>query len=183
MVAILPTIQIISDPKLREGQPIIEGTAIRVADLARCLVDSPPHTEDKVAYLADLFNMPISKIYAGLSYYYQNQQEIDAVIEKDAALHQWIITLVASNEELTAVSHPELNNFSDESLWQIVYERGAWEQYQELDRLSSRSLTDEEKNKLESLLLIDRRLTLLRSKAMLILHQRGYDIKGLLGAS
>jgi hypothetical protein len=75
----------------------------------------------------------------------------------------------------------DLTNLSDEQLWGIVHQRLAWPQETRLRELTALGkqnlLSEDEQAELEQL--IDRvdRYTLLRSQALLLLKQRGYDVE------
>jgi hypothetical protein len=74
-----------------------------------------------------------------------------------------------------------LGTFSDEQLWAIVYRSLAWPQdtrLRELTALGKRgSLSDEEQTEMERLVDGVDRYVLLRSQALLLLKQRGYDVE------
>jgi hypothetical protein len=73
-----------------------------------------------------------------------------------------------------------LNSYSDEQLWAVVYQRLAWPQAQQLHELSAKKklgeLTKDEQRELEDLLTANDHAMLLRSEALLLLKNRGYDI-------
>jgi hypothetical protein len=75
----------------------------------------------------------------------------------------------------------DITNLSDEQLWGIVHQRLAWPQETRLRELTALGkqnlLSEDEQAELEQL--IDRvdRYTLLRSQALLLLKQRGYDVE------
>jgi hypothetical protein len=77
-----------------------------------------------------------------------------------------------------------LPSYADEQLWAVVYQRLAWPQSQRLHELSAKSklglLAEDEQDELADLLAWNDRLMLLRSEALLILKNRGYDIEAYL---
>jgi hypothetical protein len=77
-----------------------------------------------------------------------------------------------------------LSGYSDAQLWAVVYQRLAWPQSQRLRELSANKklerLTDEEQHELEDLLSANDRAMLLRSEALCLLKNRGYDIEAYL---
>jgi hypothetical protein len=75
----------------------------------------------------------------------------------------------------------ELQNFSDERLWAVVYHHLAWPQDARLRALVDLGrrglLSDDERSEMERLIALVDRLTLLRSHALVILKQRGHDVE------
>ena len=78
-----------------------------------------------------------------------------------------------------------LNDFSDDQLWEIVNRRLPWAQDSRLRELTARSkleeLEDQEYKELEDLLAALDRQILLRSRALLLMKNRGHDIDAFLG--
>jgi len=74
-----------------------------------------------------------------------------------------------------------LSGYSDPQLWAVVYQRLAWPQSQRLHELSANKklerLTEDEQQELEDLLGSNDRAMLLRSEALRLLKNRGYDIE------
>jgi hypothetical protein len=74
-----------------------------------------------------------------------------------------------------------LPSHSDGQLWAVVYQRLAWPQSQRLHELSAikklERLTEDEEHELEDLLSSNDRAMLLRSEALRLLKNRGYDIE------
>jgi len=79
MVTVHPIDTIISDPAVRNGQPVIAGTAIRVIDLIASHLYRGLNAEE----LAANFKMSLGQVYAALAYYYQNRAEIDSWMADD----------------------------------------------------------------------------------------------------
>jgi len=77
-----------------------------------------------------------------------------------------------------------LPGYSDEQLWAVVYQRLAWPQAQRLQELSAKNtlgtLSDDEQRDVDNLLALNDRAMLLRSEALLLLKNRGYDIEAYL---
>ena len=75
-------------------------------------------------------------------------------------------------------------SYSDAQLWAVVYQRLAWPQSQRLHELSANKklerLTEDEQHELENLLSANDRAMLLRSEALRLLKNRGYDIEAYL---
>jgi len=74
-----------------------------------------------------------------------------------------------------------LPSYSDAQLWAVVYQRLAWPQSQRLHELSAKNklerLTEDEQRELEDLLSSNDHAMLLRSEALRLLKNRGYDIE------
>ena len=83
-----------------------------------------------------------------------------------------------------ATSLAALSGYSDAQLWAVVYQRLAWPQSQRLHELSAKKklerLTEDELRELEDLLSSNDRAMLLRSEALRLLKNRGYDIEAYL---
>ncbi len=79
MVNVLPIDTIVSDSTIKDGQPIIAGTQVRVRYLvARHLYRGPgPET------LAVNYKLSLGQAYAALAYY-QHKGEIEMLIQQDA---------------------------------------------------------------------------------------------------
>jgi len=77
-----------------------------------------------------------------------------------------------------------LSGYSDAQLWAVVYQRLAWPQSQRLHELSAKQklerLTEDEQYELADLLGANDRAMLLRSEALRLLKNRGYDIEAYL---
>ncbi|MBL8155055.1 MAG: DUF433 domain-containing protein [Anaerolineae bacterium] len=81
-VNILSIDEIVSDPAVRGGKPVIRGTGIRVADLAAWHLNGDKRSLEQLA--AD-FRLELGQVYAAMSYYYLHQQEVDEQTRQDAA--------------------------------------------------------------------------------------------------
>lgn len=79
-VQVLPIECVIRDPEIRGGQPVIEGTTLRVSDLAayHTLAGLSPEQ------LSVQFDLDLGRVHAALSYYYQNKTAIDAEIRANS---------------------------------------------------------------------------------------------------
>src|SRR5687767_341348 len=73
-----------SDPTIRQGRPCIAGTTLEVAVIAIAKV---VHGQSADEIAAD-YELPLSHVYAALSFYYQHKQEIDATIQEQYKLAQ-----------------------------------------------------------------------------------------------
>lgn len=79
---------IASDPAVRQGQPCIAGTGLRVTDLVMAHLFHR-RTPDELA--AD-YDLSLAQVYAALAYYYAHKSELDlairAQIDKARALKE-----------------------------------------------------------------------------------------------
>jgi hypothetical protein len=80
-----------------------------------------------------------------------------------------------------------LNEYSDEQLWAIVYQRLAWPEEARLKQLvalgKQQGLSADEQAELERLLDLVDGYTLLRSQVIALLKARGHDVEGRLKLS
>ena len=72
--------EIVSDPAVRGGRPVIAGTTLRVSDVAAQYVYGGFTPEE----LAVGFQLSLGQIHAALAYYHLNKAEIDAEIRRNA---------------------------------------------------------------------------------------------------
>lgn len=70
---------IVSDPRIRRGQPIIAGTRVRVSDIVASHIYRGLVAEE----LALNFNLDLGQVFAALAYYYQNKAEMDAAFQAE----------------------------------------------------------------------------------------------------
>ena len=80
MVTVHSIDTIVSDSAVRDGQPIISGTQLRVIDVIASHVYRGHSPEE----LAVNFRLSLGQVYAALAYYYQHKEEIDALIQQEA---------------------------------------------------------------------------------------------------
>ena len=73
---------ILSEPDFRAGQPFIAGTRRSVKSIAAMFGHGA--TAEEIA--AELPEIPKAKIYAALTYYFANAEQIDADL---ARIHRW----------------------------------------------------------------------------------------------
>lgn len=64
---------IASDPLIRNGQPCIAGTGLRVLDLAMAHLFHRRQPEE----IAADYDISLAQVYAALSYYYAHKPELD----------------------------------------------------------------------------------------------------------
>jgi len=70
---------ITKDPEVCGGRACIDGTRIRVVDIA-CL-QREGHTPEKMLEVYPSLNL--AQVHAALSYYYENPQEIESALQED----------------------------------------------------------------------------------------------------
>ena len=80
-VTILSIDTIVSNPNIRNGQPIIAGTTLRVTDVVASHLYRGHTPED----LAIQFKLTLAQVHAALAYYYLHKNELDTQIRQDAA--------------------------------------------------------------------------------------------------
>lgn len=91
------------------------------------------------------------------------------------------ISLLFGDEAIEQVSPENLEKLTDDQLWAIVHRPLAWPQDARLRELTalgkSGALSDDEQAEMEQLIGVVDRYVLLRSKALLLLKQRGHDVE------
>lgn len=80
MVTVLSIDTIVSDTAIRDGQPIIAGTQVRVSDL----VAGHLYRGHSPEALAVNYKLSLGQVYAALAYYYQHKGEIDDLLQQEA---------------------------------------------------------------------------------------------------
>jgi uncharacterized protein (DUF433 family) len=81
MVAnILSINEIVSDPKIRRGRPVIAGTEIMVMTVVIAHISG-----DKLSYeeIAQHYDVSLGQIHAAMAYYYLHQQEMDERFQRE----------------------------------------------------------------------------------------------------
>jgi uncharacterized protein (DUF433 family) len=79
MVTILSIDTIVSDSSIRDGQPIVAATQIRVSDIAASHLYRG-QTPDE---LAVNYKLSLGQVYAALAYYYQHKDQIDELMQQE----------------------------------------------------------------------------------------------------
>jgi len=106
----------------------------------------------------------------------QSQRPLERVLVESIRL---LFVLPPTSTDV-ATTLTALPGYSDAQLWAVVYQRLAWPQSQRLHELSAKNkleqLTEDEQSECEYLLTLNDRAMLLRSKALLLLKNRGHDI-------
>ncbi|MGQ9907336.1 MAG: DUF433 domain-containing protein [Candidatus Flexifilum sp.] len=84
-ITVLSINTIVSDPRIRDGRPIIAGTTLMVQDVA-AHHRYRHYTPDE---LAEQLQISLAQVYAALAYYYEHQDEIDAqIMENDRIIRE-----------------------------------------------------------------------------------------------
>ena len=78
--------QIVSDPKIRGGEPVIEGTATPVRAIAELWNQGMPAEEIPV----HLPHLHLAQVFEALRYYLTNRGEIDQFIIANKISDTWI---------------------------------------------------------------------------------------------
>ena len=78
---VLETIQIVRNPNVLGGKPIIQGRRMPI----HLLVFRAVHQEWPMSRIQQAHNVSLAEIHAALSYYYLHQEEIDAIIAYEDA--------------------------------------------------------------------------------------------------
>lgn len=89
--------EIISDPTIRGGRPVIKGTGFRVSDVVINHYDNGHSPET----IAELFGLNLAQVYAALTYYHLNKDEIDAQIRDDDDEALRLVTELEQQGKLT----------------------------------------------------------------------------------
>ena len=72
---------IVSTSEIRGGRPHIDGHRLTVADIA--LAYEGARGSWSIERVAEEFDLPLSKVHAALSYYYDHREAIDRQIDED----------------------------------------------------------------------------------------------------
>jgi uncharacterized protein (DUF433 family) len=81
-VIALPIEGIVSNPDVRGGKPIIDGTGLRVMDIA-ARVRFHQETPEQIA---EGFQITMAQVHAALAYYFAHQEAIDRELDDETAL-------------------------------------------------------------------------------------------------
>ncbi len=74
--------EIVSNPNVRNGRPIIAGTGIRVSDIVAWHLYGDKLSAEKIA--SD-FRLSLGQVHAALAYYYLHQEAVDEEMRESAA--------------------------------------------------------------------------------------------------
>ena len=73
--------EIVSDPKIRGGRPVIKGTGIRVIDLIAYHLGPDKSTAEE---LAEDFRLDVGQVYAAFAYYPLHKEEVESDMRAEA---------------------------------------------------------------------------------------------------
>ena len=92
--------EIISDPNIRSGRPVIRGTAICVSDVVSWHTSGDELNPEQIAAQ---FRLGLGQVYAALAYYHLHKTRIDAEIQVSISEAQALIDELKSQERLTEI--------------------------------------------------------------------------------
>ena len=95
---ILSIEEIVSDPKVRSGRPVIRGTEIMVMTIVLAHT-----TGDKLSFeeIAKDYRLPLGQVLAAMAYYHLHQQEMDAAFQKEREETEVLIAELERQGRLT----------------------------------------------------------------------------------
>lgn len=98
----------------------------------------------------------------------------------ESVLQDGLSILFGTSSEVE-VSPDSLVDFSDEQLWEVVHRRLSWAKDSRLRTLMALGkegrMSDQERQELEHIVAVVDRQMLLRTKALVLMKQRGHDIE------
>ena len=109
--------EIVSDPKIRGGRPVLKGTGIRVSDIVAYHIGTDKMDADQ---LAENFHLDKGQVHAALAYYYLHTEEIEAEMRANDALAEQYAQELEAQGKLTRIEitldEPETHPEQSESL-------------------------------------------------------------------
>jgi|SRR5579859_125212 len=96
MATIHPIDTIISDPQVRDGQPIIANTSLRVSDVIASHIYRGLSPEE----LAVNFALDLGQVYAALAYYYQHKAEVDQQMHTEHSKSERLLAELGAQQKL-----------------------------------------------------------------------------------
>jgi len=75
---VLSISEIVSNPKIRSGRPVIAGTGITVMTIVLAHTTGDQLTPDQ---LAESYGLSLGQVYAALAYYHLHQAELDKQLQ------------------------------------------------------------------------------------------------------
>lgn len=99
MVAnVLSINEIVSDPNVRGGRPVIAGTGLTVMNIVLTHT-----TGDKLSLetIAEQYDLTLGQVHAALAYYYLHQAELDEQLEKEMAETERLVNELEKQGRLT----------------------------------------------------------------------------------
>jgi len=95
---ILNISEIVSDPKIRGGRPVIAGTGLTVMNIVLTHTTGDKLTADEIAQHYDL---SLGQVYAALAYYHLHQAELDEVLQREAEETERLVIELERQGKLT----------------------------------------------------------------------------------
>ena len=77
---ILQIEEIVSDPDVRGGRPVIAGTGITVMNIVLTHTTGDKLSAERIAHD---YQLGLGQVYAALAYYHLHQAELDAQLERE----------------------------------------------------------------------------------------------------
>jgi uncharacterized protein (DUF433 family) len=78
MTTILNISEIVSDPKIRSGRPVIAGTGLTVMNIVLTHTTGDMLTVEEIA---QQFDLSLGQVHAALAYYHLHQAELDEALQ------------------------------------------------------------------------------------------------------
>jgi uncharacterized protein (DUF433 family) len=103
-VTVLHIDQIVSDPRVRGGRPIIAGTRLTVSDIVLIHNTGDQRTAEQIA--TD-YRLSLGQVYAALAYYHLHEAEIDAQIAADAAEAEQLVEELGASDRLKRIDQTD----------------------------------------------------------------------------
>src|SRR4051812_24744478 len=72
--------EIVSDPKIRGGRPVIKGTGLKVTDIMFTHITGDRLSPEEIA---EHYDLSLGQVHAALAYYYLHKDELDEQIRRD----------------------------------------------------------------------------------------------------
>jgi uncharacterized protein (DUF433 family) len=72
--------EIVTNPNVRRGRPVLRGTGLRVMDIIGALRSPDQLTPENVA---EHYRLTLGQVYSAIAYYHLHTEEIEADIQAD----------------------------------------------------------------------------------------------------
>lgn len=93
--------EIVSDPTVRSGRPILKGTGICVSDIVAWHLHGDKLSPQQIA---EDFRLPLVQVYAAITYYYIHHQEIDDEMRQSSKDAQRLLEQIKQEGRLINVA-------------------------------------------------------------------------------
>jgi uncharacterized protein (DUF433 family) len=90
--------EIVSDPKIRGGRPVIKGTGLRVTDVMYTHLTGDRLSPEEIA---EHYGLTVGQVHAALAYYYLHQAEIDEQLRRENEDTEQLIERLEQQGKLT----------------------------------------------------------------------------------